>query len=97
MGRWLRTRLVFLLIGVVAAAAATWILPTWSLQPSPARAVGPMTRHEYATWTACHRAETRCCLALNAVWFSAAVWLVVGGSEIVRARGLVPPSWSRRT
>lgn len=86
MGSWLRTRLVFLLVGVIAAAVATWVLPAWALQPSRPRTAGFMNQAEYAVWNAYHRAETGYCLALNAVWFSAAVWLVVGGATMVRAR-----------
>jgi hypothetical protein len=97
MGSWLRSRLVFLLVGVIAAAVATWVLPAWILQPSRPRTIGFMDEAQHAVWSAYHRAETGYCLALNAVWFSAAVWLVVGGTEIVRARVPARTSSSPRT
>jgi hypothetical protein len=88
---------LFLLIGAIAAAVATWPPPAWILQPSTPRTARFMNRAECAVWTASHRAETGYCLALNTIWFSAAVWLVVGGATMFRERVPARTSSSPRT
>ena len=79
------------------AAAVTWVLPAWFLQPSLPATLGFISDDQAAAWPRFHRAETGLCFALNAVWACAAVWLVVAAAELVRGRAPARPSPSRRT
>ncbi|MHC4127583.1 MAG: hypothetical protein ACYTE6_00255 [Planctomycetota bacterium] len=90
-------RMAYVLVGAAAAVVVTWVLPVWFLQPSLPATLGFPSDAEAAAWPAFGRAETGYCFALNAVWLTAAVWLVAGGATLVRARVPARPSRSRRT
>ncbi len=83
--------------GAAAAVIVTWVLPVWVLQPSLPSTVAMTTEAEAAQWPGFYRAEAGLCFALNAVWCSAAVWLLAGGAKLVKARAPAPPSPWRRT
>jgi len=89
--------MAYLLVGASAAVVVTWVLPVWPFQPSVPSTTSLMNEGDLAQWAPMHRAETGYCFALNAVWSTAAVWLVAGGATFVRARGPARPSRSRRT
>jgi hypothetical protein len=93
----LRVRVILVLVGALAAVVVTWGVPVWFLQPSLPATVGSITDAQAAAWPAFCRAETTYCFTLNAVWCTAAVWLVAGGATMVRARVPARPSRWRRT
>jgi hypothetical protein len=78
--------------GVAAAVIATWVLPGWIVQPSVPSTVSLMTDAEAAQWAGYHRTETGFCFVLNAVWLTAAVWLIAESAPLVRGRALARPS-----
>jgi hypothetical protein len=89
--------MAFLLGGAAAAIVVTWVLPVWVVQPSVPSTAPLMNQTEAAIWAPLHRAETGLCFALNAVWCSAAVWLIAGAVTLVRGRAPARPSWWQRT
>ena len=86
-----------MIVGAAVAAAATWMLPAWPVQPSVPSTAVLMNQGDLALWTPLHRLETGFCFALNAVWACAAVWLIAGAAELVRGRAAGRPSSSPRT
>jgi hypothetical protein len=86
-----------LIVGAAAAAAATWLLPAWPVRPSLPSTALLMNQSDLALWTPLHRVETGYCFVLNAVWCSAAVWLIAETATLVRGRAPARPSSSRRT
>jgi hypothetical protein len=80
------------IVGAAVAAAATWLVPAWPVQPSVPSTAVLMNQGDLMLWTPLHRVETGICFALNAVWASAAVWLVAGVAELVRGRAAARPS-----
>jgi hypothetical protein len=93
----LPARMAYLLVGAAAAVVVTWVSPVWPVQPSLPATLGFPSDAEAAAWPGFHRAETAYCFALNAVWSTAAVWLVAGSATLVRARVPARPSRWRRT
>ncbi|MHC5006997.1 MAG: hypothetical protein ACYTGF_06515 [Planctomycetota bacterium] len=94
---WLPARTAYLLGGASAAAVVTWVLPGWIVQPSVPSTFSLMTEAEAALWAGFHRTEVGYCFVLNAVWCSAAVWLIAETATLVRGRAPARPSSSRRT
>jgi hypothetical protein len=93
----LPARTAYLLGGATAAVVVTWVLPGWIVQPSVPSTVSMMNEAEVAHWAGFHRTEAGFCFALNAVWCSAAVWLIAETATFVRGRAPARPSSSRRT
>ena len=79
----LAARASFLILGVAASAAVTWAISGWPLQPSVPLTVGMMTNPEHAAWMPLHRGETFVCFVLNAVFYSAAVWVTAGVASLL--------------
>ena len=73
----LPARTAYLLGGATAAVVVTWVLPGWIVQPSVPSTVSMMNEADAAHWAGFHRTEAGFCFALNAVWCSAAVWLML--------------------
>ncbi|MHC4768032.1 MAG: hypothetical protein ACYTEI_04895 [Planctomycetota bacterium] len=93
----LPAKTAYLLGGTAAAAAATWLLPVWPVQPSVPSTAVLMNEADAAIWAPIHRAETGLCFALNAAWCTAAVWLIAETATLVRGRAPARPSSWRRT
>lgn len=82
----LSVRVIFLVVGVLIGAGLTWGPSPWPVRPSPRSEAARLTRQERAVWADHRRTQTRLCVALNSVYGTATIWVVVGGARLLWRR-----------
>ena len=86
MKRRLISRAIFLIVGLTACTTVTWSGRMWSIQPLPESTSLRLNKEERTVYASFRRPYMRLGFVLNTVYYTSTLWLVIGGSSLVRRR-----------
>ncbi len=84
--RRLISRAVFLIVGLTACTTVTLSGRMWPIQPLPESKSMRLNEEERAVYASFRRPYMRLGFVLNTVYYTSTLWLVIGGSSLVRRR-----------
>ncbi len=88
MKRSLISRAIFLIVGLTACTTVTLSGWMWPIQPLPESASLRLNEEERTVYASFRRPYMRLGFVLNTVYYTSTLWLVIGGSSLVRRRVL---------
>ncbi len=86
MKRRLISRAIFQIVGLTACTTVTWSGWMWPIRPLPEAKSFRLNEEERAVYASFRRTDMRLGFVLNTVYYTTTLWLVMGGSSLLRQR-----------
>ena len=86
MKRRLISKAIFLIVGLTACTSVTWNGWMWPIQPLPEAKSFRFNEEERAVYARFRRTDMRLGFVLTTVYYTSTLWLVIGGSSLLRQR-----------